>query len=77
MKSVTNFLTQATFAELEERLLVHIAVLPTDRHLKTASEIFKVPPEQVTVKQRRIAKAINFLRDYNPKGIDGEIHIDY
>lgn len=64
-----NKLVSADYSQIELRLLAHMSGDPElvnsfqkdeDVHRRTASEIFRVKPEQVTDRQRSIAKAINF-----------------
>ena len=59
----------ADYSQIELRLLAHIAEMPTlqkaflehrDIHTTTASEVFKIPLNEVTPELRRQAKAINF-----------------
>ncbi len=62
-------LLSADYSQIELRLLAHVADIPTlkeafrtgaDIHTITASQMFGVPPEQVTGDLRRQAKTINF-----------------
>ena len=62
-------LVDADYSQIELRVLAHIADDTTmqeafrggmDIHTVTASQVFGVPPEQVTPLQRRHAKAVNF-----------------
>ena len=62
-------LVDADYSQIELRVLAHIADDPVmqeafaggmDIHTVTASQVFGVPPEQVTALQRRHAKAVNF-----------------
>lgn len=59
----------ADYSQIELRVLAHIAQDPglmeafredMDIHTKTASDVFGVPPEEVTPLMRRHAKAVNF-----------------
>jgi DNA polymerase-1 len=62
-------LLSADYSQIELRLVAHMSGDPVlidafekeeDIHTRTASEIFSVPPEEVTPELRRRAKAINF-----------------
>ena len=62
-------LLKADYSQIELRVLAHISgdqVLidafrqGQDIHVRTASEVFGVPPDQVTAEMRSAAKAINF-----------------
>jgi DNA polymerase-1 len=62
-------LVDADYSQIELRLLAHMSgdeVLQSyfhegkDIHVKTASEIFHVSPEEVTPEMRKSAKAVNF-----------------
>lgn len=62
-------LVDADYSQIELRVLAHIADDKTmqeafcsgvDIHTATASQVFGVPPEEVTPLQRRHAKAVNF-----------------
>ena len=62
-------LVEADYSQIELRLLAHIAGdehmiaafrTGEDIHTVTASQVFGVPPEQVTHEMRRRAKAVNF-----------------
>ncbi|HEY8390153.1 MAG TPA: DNA polymerase I [Clostridia bacterium] len=62
-------LVTADYSQIELRLLAHFSGEPkliqayrdnADIHTHTASEVFGVPPEQVTKTMRRDAKAVNF-----------------
>ncbi len=62
-------LVDADYSQIELRVLAHIAddermqrafIDRMDIHTVTASQVFGVPPEQVTPLQRRNAKAVNF-----------------
>ncbi|HXU88900.1 MAG TPA: DNA polymerase I [Methylomirabilota bacterium] len=59
----------ADYSQIELRILAHMSGEPAiiesfrrgeDIHTRTASEVFKVPPGQVTPLQRTIAKSANF-----------------
>ncbi len=59
----------ADYSQIELRIMAHISEDPgllkafadgMDVHRATASEVFGIPPEQVTPEQRRYAKTINF-----------------
>jgi DNA polymerase-1 len=62
-------LVSADYSQIELRILAHFSQDPAfldafrsgqDIHLRTAAEVFGVPPASVTPEHRRIAKAINF-----------------
>jgi DNA polymerase-1 len=64
-----DIILSADYSQIELRVLAHIAddenfidafVNHSDIHRKTASEVFKVPYEEVTSKLRSNAKAVNF-----------------
>jgi DNA polymerase-1 len=64
-----NLLISADYSQIELRLLCHMAEVPAlakafvegkDIHTATASEIFHIPIDEVSVEYRRKAKAINF-----------------
>jgi DNA polymerase-1 len=64
-----HHLVSADYSQIELRIMAHLSQDPTllaafhsgeDVHRRTASEIFAVPPEQVSSEQRRYAKTINF-----------------
>jgi DNA polymerase-1 len=64
-----SLILSADYSQIELRVLAHLAcdtfLIETfqrgeDIHAATASEIFHVPPEQVTPEMRRLAKVINF-----------------
>jgi DNA polymerase-1 len=59
----------ADYSQIELRILAHLSEEPAiiasfqrgeDIHRRTASEVFRVPPEQVTALQRTIAKSANY-----------------
>ncbi|HPY36622.1 MAG TPA: DNA polymerase, partial [Clostridia bacterium] len=67
--SPNNVLLGADYSQIELRLLAHISEDEAmsenfkkggDIHLRTASEVFSVPPSSVTSQQRSAAKAVNF-----------------
>ena len=62
-------LVDADYSQIELRVLAHIAddeimqkafIEGEDIHRVTASQVFGIPPEQVTAEMRRHAKAVNF-----------------
>jgi DNA polymerase I len=64
-----HLLVSADYSQIELRILAHFSQDPAfleafrsgqDIHLRTAAEVFGIPPASVTAEQRRIAKAINF-----------------
>ena len=64
-----NVLVDADYSQIELRLLAHISgdenmraafLSGQDIHTATASQVFGVPPEEVTPELRRRAKAVNF-----------------
>ena len=64
-----SIMVSGDYSQVELRILAHMANVPSlieafkndeDIHTKTASDIFKIPLDQVTSKERRIAKAVNF-----------------
>ena len=64
-----NVLVDADYSQIELRLLAHISgdenmrsafLSGEDVHRVTASQVFGVPPEEVTGEERRRAKAVNF-----------------
>ena len=68
-KSPNNVFVSADYSQIELRLLAHYSndeklvkafITGQDIHKFTASEIFKVPLENVTDDMRRIAKTVNF-----------------
>jgi DNA polymerase-1 len=68
-----RLLLGADYSQIELRILAHISQEPflldafsrdEDIHRATASELFQVPPEQVSYEQRARAKMINFATIY-------------
>lgn len=64
-----HLLVSADYSQIELRILAHFSQDPAfleafrageDIHLRTAAEVFGLPPAEVTPEHRRIAKAINF-----------------
>jgi DNA polymerase-1 len=64
-----NLLLTADYSQIELRILAHLSGDPVlidafrkgeDIHTRTASEVFGVPPEEVTAEMRSRAKAVNF-----------------
>jgi DNA polymerase-1 len=62
-------IVSADYSQIELRIMAHISgdegltrafSLGMDVHRATASEVFAVPPDQVSAEQRRYAKTINF-----------------
>jgi len=62
-------IVSADYSQIELRIMAHISgdegltrafAQGMDVHRATASEVFAIPPEQVTPQQRRYAKTINF-----------------
>jgi DNA polymerase-1 len=79
-------LVSADYSQIELRLLAHFSQDPNlleafrageDIHTRTASEIFEVPPEQVTGEMRRQAKTVNFavLYGMGPSSLAREIGV--
>jgi DNA polymerase-1 len=79
-------LISADYSQIELRILAHIAEDPglleafradEDVHLRTAAEVFGVPPEQVSADQRRVAKMVNFGIAYglSPYGLATRLDI--
>ena len=64
-----SYIVAADYSQMELRIIAHISKDPGlikafkkkwDIHSATASEVFEIPLERVTAKQRRHAKVINF-----------------
>jgi DNA polymerase-1 len=64
-----HVIVSADYSQIELRILAHFSEDPAfldafrsgqDIHLRTAAEVFGIPPESVTAEHRRVAKAINF-----------------
>jgi len=64
-----HLLLAADYSQIELRLLAHVAEVPSlreafatgqDIHSRTASDIYKIPPDKVDREARRRAKTINF-----------------
>ncbi len=83
-----HYLLAADYSQIELRILAHMSgdeifigafQRNEDIHTRTASEIFGVPPEEVTPEMRRRAKAINFGIVYgmSPHGLSMDIGISY
>ena len=79
-------LVDADYSQIELRLLAHMsgdeAMIQAfrdgvDIHTVTASQVFGVPPEQVTHEMRRRAKAVNFGIVYgiSPFSLSQDIHV--
>ena len=67
--SPNSIILSSDYSQIELRVLAHMADVEDlkiafknniDVHTKTASDIFKVPLDEVTKLQRRMAKAVNF-----------------
>jgi DNA polymerase-1 len=82
-----NFILSADYSQIELRILAHVSRDPgmieafrndEDIHLRTAVDIFGVPPEEVTPEMRRQAKVINFGIIYGMSafGLAKELSID-
>ncbi|HJZ88127.1 MAG TPA: DNA polymerase I [Polyangia bacterium] len=68
-----HVLLSADYSQIELRVLAHLSGDPIlcdsfardeDVHARTAIEVFRVEPQQVTAEMRRIAKAINYGLSY-------------
>ncbi|ADD02089.1 DNA polymerase I [Thermoanaerobacter sp. CM-CNRG TB177] len=68
-RSRDGYIVSADYSQIELRVLAHVSgdekliesfMNNEDIHLRTASEVFKVPMEKVTPEMRRAAKAVNF-----------------
>jgi len=68
-----NLLIAADYSQIELRILAHVSRDPqllrafqeeVDIHTKTATQIFGVPPDEVTPEMRRQAKTVNFAVIY-------------
>ena len=66
-------LISADWSQIELRVLAHFCQDPvlvesfrtrTDVHLRTASELFHIPVDEVTKKQREVGKTVNFATIY-------------
>jgi len=79
-------LVSADYSQIELRILAHMAEDPAlceaflkdeDVHTRTASEVFGVPPAEVTEQMRRAAKAVNFGIAYglSPHGLSTRLDI--
>ncbi|MEQ2129839.1 DNA polymerase I [Caldanaerobacter subterraneus KAk] len=64
-----GYIVSADYSQIELRVLAHLSedeklieafMNNEDIHLRTASEVFKVPPQNVTPEMRRAAKVVNF-----------------
>lgn len=67
--SPNSIILSSDYSQIELRMLAHIADVESlkkafhdeiDIHTKTASDLFKVPLQEVSKVQRRMAKAVNF-----------------
>lgn len=81
-----SLLVSADYSQIDLRVLAHLSEDPAlvdafargeDVHLKTACEIFGVPPDRVDAEMRRRAKAVNFGIVYGqtPHGLSQELGI--
>jgi DNA polymerase-1 len=81
-----NLLLSADYSQVELRLLAHLSGdeglidafrSDLDVHARTASEIFNIPIEKVTVETRRIAKTVNFgvIYGISPFGLSETLNI--
>jgi DNA polymerase-1 len=68
-----HVLVCADYSQIELRILAHITQDPAlmqafqndeDVHTRTAANVYKLPPEQVTAEQRRFAKMLNYAIAY-------------
>lgn len=82
----SHMLLAADYSQIELRLLAHYSDDPAliesftkdeDVHVRTASEIFSLPPEAITPDLRRQAKTVNFALIYGktPFGLAKELQI--
>lgn len=82
-----SILMSSDYSQIELRVFAHMAdaknlqeafIEDKDIHAKTASDIFKVPIEQVDKKMRRIAKTVNFgiLYGISGFGLSEDLKID-
>ena len=82
-----SILMSSDYSQIELRVFAHMAdaknlqeafIEDKDIHAKTASDIFKVPIEQVDKKMRRIAKTVNFgiLYGISSFGLSEDLKID-
>lgn len=82
-----SILMSSDYSQIELRVFAHMAnaknlqeafIEDKDIHAKTASDIFKVPIEEVDKKMRRIAKTVNFgiLYGISSFGLSEDLKID-
>jgi DNA polymerase-1 len=81
------WMISADYSQIELRILAHLSKDTTlikafqeeeDIHTRTASEIFNVPPSQITPQMRREAKVINFgiIYGMSPYGLAKELDVE-
>ncbi|MDQ6618699.1 MAG: DNA polymerase I [Pseudomonadota bacterium] len=72
-----HHIVSADYSQIELRIMAHLSQDPAllqafregaDIHRRTAADIFGVPPDDVTVEQRRYIKAVNFGLIYGMSG---------
>ncbi len=83
--SQNSFILSADYSQIELRILAHMSNVSTlieafnngiDIHSKTAGDIFKKDPQDVTSRERRIAKAVNFGIIYGISGFGLSENLD-
>lgn len=81
-----HVLLSADYSQIDLRVLAHLSADPTltsafregqDIHVRTATELLGVPPQQVDLNARRIAKTINFgiIYGMGPQRLAAELGI--
>lgn len=84
--SENGIIMSGDYSQIELRILSHMANIDSlkkafydniDIHIKTASDIFKIPTDLVDKKMRRIAKAVNFgiIYGISSFGLSENLHI--
>jgi DNA polymerase-1 len=81
-----HVLLSADYSQIDLRVLAHLSADPTltsafregqDIHVRTATELLGIPPQQVDINARRIAKTINFgiIYGMGPQRLAAELGI--